>query len=502
MTSWQPAVRCAVPEPAWSWTPPTKETYGDLAAGVGEDLGLPPDAEQRMILDAIHAENEPGVPTSFEVAVVAPRQNLKTATLEIAALTDLFVFREPRHMWTAHLFKTSQSTFQHMVGLIEAKDEYRKLCRKPRTANGDEAIELLTGERIEFHARSKGGGRGMSGNKITVDEALFLSAQEVAALFPVLATRPSAQIRYGSSAGLVTSEVLRRIRDRGRAGNENRLSYFEWAAPYVDCANPSCTHRYGEVEGCALDRWDLLAMSNPALDRRIRRDTMQSFRQAMDPLEFAREFLGWWDEPGGLDAAFGRGKWEACLGAPPPPGLPLGAIGIAASMDGLSGAVVGAAADGDQIHIKPLQHGPGTGWLPSRVAELQRQHGCPVVLDDRGPASVLIPALELAGVKVTKLGTRDVLDACAGILDLVRERKLHHAGYAELDLSVGGAAKRMVGDRWAWGRKDSTSDISTLEAGTLAVHVVSLPKKSAPARPVDLGTTRPVERGSILATSF
>ncbi len=151
-------------DPAWSWVPPYPETHGDLAAGVAEQLGMPMDDEQKMILDAIYAEDEPGVPTCFQVGIVAPRQNLKTATLEIAAITDVFVLGEPLHVWTAHLFKTSQKTFEHMTRLIGGNEDFRRRCHwPPRTANGDESIELLTGERIEFHARSKGGGRGVAG---------------------------------------------------------------------------------------------------------------------------------------------------------------------------------------------------------------------------------------------------------------------------------------------------------------------------------------------------
>ncbi len=50
-------------DPLHRWVPPHEETYGDLAAGVGEQLGMSMDDEQKMILDAIYAEDEPGVPT-------------------------------------------------------------------------------------------------------------------------------------------------------------------------------------------------------------------------------------------------------------------------------------------------------------------------------------------------------------------------------------------------------------------------------------------------------
>lgn len=464
----------AVHEPAYRWVPPYKQTFGNLAAEVGERLGMPMDPEQQMILDAIFAENEPGVPACFSVAAIAPRQNLKTATLEIAALTDVFVLGEPLHTWTAHLFDTATKTFNHMCQLIEANDDFRKRCHKPLASHGFEAIKLLTGEKIEFHARSQGKGRGASGDKITWDEALYLKPGDTGNLLPILATRKGAQVRYGSSAGFVASDVLRRVRDRGRAGGHPRSAYFEWCAPLAECEDPSCTHELGVI-GCVADRIDLLQTANPAYGRRITAERMLDFRGEMPPEEFIREFLGWWDEPGTADAAFGPGKWEACAGSVPL-GLAMGAIGVAASMDMKHGAITAAASDGKVIHLKPLQHGPGTAWVVDRVADLQKQHKVPVVIDKRGPAAPLIPHLERANVELTVLDTQGVMDACAALLDLVREGKIQHAMYPELEAAVQGAVRRLVGDRWAWGRKLSTSDISTLEAATLAAHAVTLPE--------------------------
>lgn len=460
-------------EPRYKWVPPYKETFGDLAGEVGVQLGMPMDAEQQMILDAIFAENAPGEPACFSVAAVAPRQQLKTATLEIAALTDVFVLGEPLHAWTAHLFDTARNTFEHMCTLIESNDDFRRRCRKPLTANGNESIQLLTGEKIEFHARSKGGGRGISGDKITWDEALFLQPAETGALLPILATRKGAQVRYGSSAGFVNSAVLRRIRDRGRTGGHARSAYFEWCAPLADCEDPSCNHELGVI-GCVADRVDLLTAANPALGRRITMERLRDFREEMPPEEFIREFLGWWDEPGTADAAFGPGRWEACFGDPPH-GVPLGAIGIAASVDQTHGAITGAAVEGELVHMKPLQHGPGTAWIVQRAAGLQKQHRCPVLIDKRGPAAPLIPHLEAAGVDVTAVDTPTVLDSCATLFEKVRSSLLRQANYPELESAVQGAVRRPVGDRWAWGRKASVVDISTLEAGTLAVGAVSLP---------------------------
>jgi hypothetical protein len=460
-------------DPAWRWVPPYEETFGDLAAGLAVELGMVMDAEQRMVLDAIFAESAPGVPTCFEVAAIAPRQNLKTATLEIAALTDVFLLDVRLHVWTAHLFRTARAAFEDMVRLIDGNDDFRKRCKKPRTANGDEAIELLTGQRIEFHARSKGGGRGLTGGRVTLDEGLFLAPAETGSLLPILATRRDAQVRYGSSAGLATSAVLRRLRDRGRRGSDPRLAWFEWCAPEdARCVEPLCAHEVGTV-GCVLDREDLWQVANPALGRRIDVDTLRAFRRSMDAGEFAREFLGWWDDPSDTEPAFGAGFWEACASTAGPSGG-FGALGLAVTVDGTRGCIGAASVDAGVGHVKPLQHGPGTGWMVERAAELQSAHGVPVVLDGGGPAAVLIPHLEQAGVDVRVLETREVLDACAGIFEWVRERRVRHQGYVELDEAVSGAVKRTVGDRWAWGRRKSSADISPLEAVTFALHATRL----------------------------
>jgi hypothetical protein len=96
------------------------------------------------------------------------------------------------------------------------------------------------------------------------------------------------------------------------------------------------------------------------------------------------------------------------------------------------------------------------------------------------------------------------MDACASLLDLVRERRVRHADYPELEAAVQGAVRRLVGDRWAWGRKVSTADISTLEAATLATWAALLPEppKPPPPSPVSIGGNTRRELDSLLSTSF
>ena len=101
-----------VREPLYRTAPDCRQSFGDLAAKVGTDLGLPPDPEQRWILDRIFAERSPGIPASRHVCVIGPRQNIKSSTLVIAAATELFVLGVPEAIWTAHQSKTSTKSYE------------------------------------------------------------------------------------------------------------------------------------------------------------------------------------------------------------------------------------------------------------------------------------------------------------------------------------------------------------------------------------------------------
>jgi hypothetical protein len=459
-------------EPAYLSAPTYTRTLGDVVADLASMVGLDPDPEQRLGLDLLFAMTPAGLSAVGEFAVVCARQNLKTGLFKMAALGWLFITDQPLVVWSAHEFSTAKEAHRDMAALISDCPALAKRVKNIYYGSGSESIELKTGQRLIFKARTSSGGRGLSAPKVVLDEAFALRPDHLDALLPTMSVQPDPQVVYGSSAGMVGSESLRRIRDRGRSGNSPRLAYMEWCAPQGGCASEQCSHELG-IPGCALDDESNWFKANPLLGRTRANGTgltlehVASERQSLPPMGFARERLGWWDEPG-LAETFGHGMWEACAGDEPV-GVPMGSIAVAQSMDGLRSAIVAAAPDGDLVHVKPLQHGPGTDWVVARVVELQKRHQVHVVVDTRGPAAWLIPHLDRAGVKLRPADTNDVLDACAGIVDIVRDHRLRHANYPELNDAVAGAVKRTVGERWAWGRRVSTTDISTLEAATLAV---------------------------------
>jgi hypothetical protein len=217
-------------------------------------------------------------------------------------------------------------------------------------------------------------------------------------------------------------------------------------------------------------------------DNAALRRTLQEY--TLPPLEFARERLGWWDEPDGTAAAFGPGHWEACGGTERPEGLPLGALAIAVTFDLTHAAIGGAAVDDDGVaYIKPLRHNSGTSWVVDAAKELQTEHGVEVVIDGRGPGADLVDDLKDAKVRLRVIDTQELCDACSELFKGIQDRKVKHGSYVVLDNAVSAATWRTVGDRRAWGRKTSDGDISTLEAVTLAAWYARQRPAPKPAAP-------------------
>lgn len=439
--------------PGWSaaegWTVPTA---GHIAAKVGADLDLVPDDEQQWLLDAIYAVNEKKLPAAYEVTVTAPRQNLKSATLEIAALTDLFVFGVELAVWTAHEFKTARKTFLDMRRRIMRHPDYAARADF-ETAHGKEAIILDTGERLEFHARSSGSGRGFTCRKITLDEWLFGQPGDLGALVPTMFTVEDAQIRYGSSAGKVSSAALRDLRTRGRGGDP-ALAYVEYGATRRPCElGDRCPHLpVDEVPGCALDDRELWWQANCALwAGRATLASVEKMRRSLPPLEFMREFLSWWEDPSNLGSGgdLDMDWWAALRDVDAQPRRPLVfgvdqgedrtvSIGCAwRRPDGMPQLMLSQKEPGEvDVGLSPAQ-------AAQRLAELRRAHGARVLLG--GPALGLEPELRAAGVPVEPVTGAEFATACGQLDDRLRDGGLRHGGQEQLTNSLGAVRWRKVG---------------------------------------------------------
>lgn len=458
--------------PAHFWVPEHVSTAGPEVAELAAMAGIYLDAEQRIVLDAFLSETSDGRWAAFECCHIEGRQNGKTVLLEAIALADLFLFDNVQLViWTAHLVATAQKAFRDLMRIIEAVPHFRRRVAKTIRANGKEGFVLRDGRELQVRARSAGSGRGFTGDRIIFDEAFAISPDELGALIPTLSTRPNPQVIYASSAGHLKSEFLRDVRDRGRKGGDPSLAYIEWCAPPGGCADPKCGH-YRDTPGCVLDDPERWRPANHTLDRRITRTNILAERHMLPPDEFARERLGWWQDPVAGMSGVPADGWEECADRDAELGEPVVlAVDVA---PGHSAAAIVACAG--PLHV--VDHHRGTGWVVARLLELREAHQVVVIgLDPAGPAGALIPDLEAEGLKVRDgkghgtvvlLDGRQQVQACEGFLAAVLDRSLVHRDQLVLNSAVVGAGRRQVGDSWKWSRRDSTADISPLVAATVA----------------------------------
>lgn len=474
--------------------PPAFFTHPDLGDSIGDDVAdwvgtlqlgngdfFVPDDNQRALLRAMFA-GPPGVSYqtrdrkwfSSQVAVVAPRQNLKTATLEMGVAAALWLLDARLVVWTAHLYNPAAAeSFLHFKELIDCNPHLSRGVKRVLEASGGQGIELMNGARIKFQARSKNAGRSLSGDLIVMDEAYALSTAEAGALIPTRSARPNSQIWYGSSAGHLDSEQLRLIRDRGRVG-ARRQTYAEWCST-AQCESDRCTHELGEP-GCVLDDQVEWAKANPALGTRIDVDTIADERASMSPAEFARERLGWWDEPSAGHVIPGP-KWAACASE----GVVVGSVGlfvdIALDRSVSVVAVCGADADGiPQVEIAEMS--PGTDWVTDRVSQMLGRHEVLAVgARSAGPVASLLPELKgvcaEAEVDFVKVGSSDFAGMCGAFFDAVYASGLRHRSDPRVDAALTAARRHQVLDAWTWERTKVDVDAAPLVAvtGALALFV-------------------------------
>lgn len=475
-------------EPAFRSVPAFRDTLGPEVADLCELAGFPPDPEQRLALDAMFAFGVDGKIAAFEFGIVCPRQNMKTGLFKQAALGWLFITEQRLIVWSAHEMKTTKEAFTDLVNLIEnCPPLASRLAGGPSNGihrgNGDESIELASGQRIMFKARTKGGGRGLTGDKVILDEAFALQAAHMGSLLPTLSARPDPQVVYGSSAGLADSDVLREIRDRGRSGVDPSLAYVEWCDDLGgECADGMCDHRPG-TSGCILDDKARWGRANPQAGKRITWKYLESERRALPPLEFWRERLGKWDDPAAADAALPYQRWDVLTDAESQL-LRVAAFAIDTTPDLSSTSIVAAGMQAGpwalpKTHVEVVRNGRGLEWAKAEAVALDAKHGpAEWVIDSVGPASALIDDLLAAGLNVRVVKTVDVARAFTDLRDAVEHGTIVHGPDEALSTAVRGAKKRPLGDGgYAIGRAvSSTVDITPIVGVELAHWAVKNPQ--------------------------
>ena len=403
---------------------------------------------------------------AFTVACCVPRQNGKNGILEARELVGARILGEKLQIHSAHLADTSMEGFRRLDYLLEANEWLSKDVTNIRRQNGHEQITFRGGNRIRFRTRTKGGGRGFSGAPVYFDEAMYLPEISYGAMLPVISAQPDPQVwQTGSAVDQAVMDdglVFTRAREQALTGGD-RIAWFEWS---LDYSSPE------DVPLAEMESLDAQASTNPALGVRITPEYVAAELRSLDPRTAAVERFGVGDWPrtdgvatvidldlwGRLADAHSRALDPVCFGFDVRPNRSRSVI-----------VAVGRRQD-DLLHLEVVDSREGVGWVVERLVELSQRHAPhALVCDGVGPASSLVPELRKRQIEVSSLDSAQMGQACGMFYDAVHEERVRHLGDTRFVTAIKGAATRALGDRWAWSRRNSTSDVSPLVAATIGV---------------------------------
>jgi phage terminase large subunit-like protein len=455
-----------------------------LACAPNNSAGLDPFVEDeiRQVLDwsglildewqesFLFGALEPGYDgkwAAFEVCGVVPRQNGKGAIQEARQLVGLFVLAERLQIHTAHEFKTCSEHFLRVKGLIEGSDRLRQQVRIIRTGAGEQGVELHTGERLRFLARSRSSIRGFSADAVYFDEAFELPVATVGSVLPALSARPNPQAWYLSSAPHFESEFLHSLLKRAESDDPGSLFLRAW-------------ENEADARPDDPETWRLV---NPAVGIRIDESFIHSEMRTLcgtpeGVAEFKRERMGIREGGDGSAGVIPQAKWSQ-LSIPVPARIDSVAYGLAVAPDA-SWSSVGSAGrlpTGD-LYVDSVKFGAGTAWVQEFVVDLHERKRKPIRIDPGGSEGAFIRPLREAGVEVIEVGGREYQQACGELLSAVNDGRIRHIDQTALNKSVAAAGKRDVGKEggWVWVRPGAV-DVSPLKAATLALSGVELKRK-------------------------
>jgi len=378
-----------------------------------------------------------------------------------------------------------------------------RLRARVRTGNMKVDIRYPNGSTFAVDSTTEKSGHGSVLDEGYIDEAFSqVDNRTEQALEPAMATRRNRQLGTVSTAGWVDASpyLLAKVK-AGRAlveaGVRSGTAYFEWSAP--DDADPAdesvwlgcmpAVHRHDCPEDCKRHTIRL-SFIRSVYQKAVRENKIA---------DFCRAYLNQWKPKPREGEETAVGNWLACA-IEPAEFTPLG-LGVAVSKDQDYGSlgVFGLVADGReflgaQLRIPLLTGADGESLehLIDEAARIGQDYGIPVAMVNGGPsdglgARILVAgALRLAEKKASKpvqvheakLG--DYVIACKDLVEQVAVRKsqapgdpplpvIVHMNHPELNEAVLGSRWRSVGDgRRVFGRKVSETDVSMLEAVTMA----------------------------------
>lgn len=473
------------PEPLRDLSAPGA-TYGHDVIWFAEHvLQLPLDPWQAWLV--IHAgELLPGGRPRFrKLLIIVARQMGKTHLLKVLTLFWLFVEQHPMILGQSTTLTTAKESWIGAQEIAEQVPDLRAEFGTVRRDNNDPHWRVATGGKYRIAAANRKGGRGLTIDRLIVDEIREHQNWEAySAALPAMNARPNAQAWFISNQGDERSVVLLALRKAGIAnieGDEStdeELGLFEWSAPSgadvldveaLCMANPNIGHRGAGVGSLLADARRAKANGGEELTK-FRTEIMCQYVPALDA---AVDGTGW---------ALGEQK-ESLAGA-------RGRLVLVPELapdQAHASITVAATMPGGKVRVEVLASWAGADAatklrraLPEWVRKVRPRK---VGYLAGGPVEAIVADFDrakLGGVEIEAIKT-ELPAVCMGFAEKVAAGEILHSGQELLTKQTLGSAKLWRGAVWVFSRKGE-GHCDTTYGAAAGAHLARTLPASAPLR--------------------
>lgn len=465
-------------------------SYGfDVCWFASEVLGEPLDPWQRHAV--IHGGELllDGKPRFKKLLIIVARQQGKTHLCRVLTLYWLFIERHKLILTTSTSLGMAKESWTSVVSYAESNEVLAAELPKDavRKAAGEECLTTIHGSRYRIAASNRRGGRGMSLDRLVVDELREHDDWDAwNAVMPTLNARPFGQAVAITNMGDDSSVVLNSLRadalhfiETGKG--DKRFGLLEWSAPEdSDPEDPQALAYSNPNLGIRAELEDLLADAGRAV--RNGGEELAGFKTEIMCLRVKM-----------MNPAIDPSRWAKCLA----PGDLAGvrervALAVDVSRDQLHAtAALAAVLPDGRVRVELVEAWDGLGCadkmrkaLPALLAKVKpRTFGWL----PSGPAAAVAAGLSSkkrvgwppAGCTVEEI-RGDVSAVCMGFESQVSAGMLLHSGDLLLNAHVGAAERLKHGDTWVFSRRGE-GQIDAAYAAAAAVHLArTMPKVGKP----------------------
>lgn len=450
------------------WTTPLRRltrttTRGYELVDFADTIGEPLLPWQRWL--AIHAlELNPDGSFRFRtVLVLVARQNGKSTFKRTVSLWRLYMDGARLVLGVAQDVSLAREQWTMAIDTIKSSPDLADELDTIRRVNGDEWFRLDGGGRYKIAAANRSAGRGLSVDELNFDELREQRSWEAwSALSKTTMARVNGQTWAMSNAGDEDSVVLNQLREAALSGRDPSIGLFEWSAE----------------DGVELDDPDAWCQANPGLGHTVSEQAIRSALGTDPPVVFRTEVLCQRVEQ--LDGAVDLNAWKDCADA----------TGTLEDIRERVVAVLDVAPDAGHVTLAAAATTPDgrvrvevvDGWSSTTAARaelpglLERVNPRVLGWFPSGPAAALAPILR-AHRASRELTGREVAEACQGLADLARARRVLHPADPLLDSHIGGARKLITGDGFRFVRRGAGHvDAAYAAAGAVYLALTQPPE--------------------------